>query len=134
MKLSIVATVLFIFTGIIYGQTAATITDVDFNLVNNTIVVNYSITGALSNEVFEISLHFVNESGQAIIPVSVRGDIGVNVSGGFNKTIYWDIDNDRMEISGVVKAFVTIVSSHAIITEPYTGSPQIMGEKPLGGP
>jgi len=135
MRLKIVAFTLFVISsGSLTGQTSAQITDVDFYLVNNSIVVNYSITGAFVNELYEIDLHFVTETGQTIIPVSVRGDTGPNISGGSNKTIYWDIDNDRLEISGVLKALVTIVSSRVINSEPYTGSPQIRGEKPLGGP
>lgn len=135
MKFKILAFTLLIFSsGSLTGQTSATITNVDFNLVNNSIVVNYTITSSIVNEFFEIGLHFVTESGQTIIPVSVRGDIGANISGGINKTIYWDIDNDHIEISGVLKALVSIVSSSVINSEPYTGSPQITGEKPLGGP
>jgi hypothetical protein len=133
--LKILASALFFLSsGLLPGQTAATITDVDYNLVNNSIVINYSIAGAYNNEVYEIGLRFVTETGQTIIPVSVRGDIGPNITGGFNKTIFWDIDNDRLEISGVLKALVTIVSSHVIISEPYIGTPLIRGEKPLGGP
>jgi len=109
MKLSIAASVVFIFTGIIlYGQSAATITDVDFSLENNLIKVNYSLTGALSNELFTISLSFSDESGGTIIPVSVSGDIGANIAPGFNKTILWDVDKDNIEITGVIKAIVKI--------------------------
>lgn len=135
MRSKILTAVLFLLcSGMLTGQTAATITDVDYNLDNNLIVINYSITGAINNEVFEIGLRFVNETGQTIIPVSVRGDIGQNIPGGFNKIIYWDIDNDRLEISVVLKALVTIVSSQVIVSEPYIGSSQFTGEKPLGGP
>jgi len=135
MRLKIlVLTFYFLSGGMMTGQTAATITDVDFKLENNLIVINYSITGALNNGIFEIGLYFVTESGQYIVPVSVSGDIGKNIMAGSVKTIYWDIDNDRLEVSGVLKAVVTIISSQAPVIEPFGGVTQVRGEKPLGGP
>jgi hypothetical protein len=135
MNFKIIASLFFFFIFVrICGQTSATITDVDFRLENNIIVINYSIKGAFQNEVFEIGVHFVTESGQKIIPVSVKGDIGKNILAGSLKTIYWDIDNDRIEISGELKAVVTIVSSQIPFTEPYGGTAQVRGEKPLAGP
>ncbi len=136
MRIVILSLILFFLTcRISNGQkTLATITDVDFRLENNLIVINYSITGAFFNEVFEIGVHFVSESGQKIIPVSVRGDFGKNITAGSLKTIYWDIDNDRIEISGELKAVVTIVSSQIPVTDPFPGTAQVRGEKPLAGP
>jgi hypothetical protein len=136
MRHIVFALVLLLLTsGKSYGQkTLATITDVDFRLENNLIVINYSITGAFLNEVFEIGVHFLTQSGQKIIPVSIRGDIGKNILAGSLKTIYWDIDNDRIEISGEIKAVVTIVSSQIPYTDPFGGTAQVRGEKPLAGP
>jgi hypothetical protein len=79
-------------------------------------------------------LHFVTGSGQKIIPVSVSGDIGKNIKAGSLKTIYWNIDNDRLEISGEIKAVVTIVSSQIPVIDPFGGTVQVRGEKPLAGP
>ncbi len=124
----------FLSGGILSGQTSATITDVDFRLENNQIVVTYSITGALKNEVFVIGLYFEAESGRKIIPVSVSGDIGKNIIAGSVKTIYWNIDNDNLEVSGELKAVVAIVSSQVPFIEPFVEAPKIKGEKPLGGP
>lgn len=135
MKLNIIIVALSLFfSGILSGQTSATITDVDFRIENNLIVVNYSIIGAQNNELFEIGLKFIPESGQALIPISVSGDIGQNINGGFNKTIFWDIDKDNLEISGVVRASVSIISSHIFVSEPYIDTRQSVMEKPLGGP
>lgn len=120
--------------GVISCQTPATITDVDFSLENNLIKVNYSITGALNNELFTISLSFSDESGGTIIPVSVSGDIGANIAPGFNKTILWDVDKDNIEITGVIKAVVKIVPGIVISPQPYPVNQMISGEKPLGGP
>jgi len=121
--------------GILSGQkTPATITDVDFRLINNQIVINYSIAGAFENEVFEIGLHFETESGRKIIPATVSGDIGKYITAGTVKTIYWNIDNDRLEVSGELKAVVTIVSSQMPVISMPGGAAQVKGEKPLGGP
>jgi hypothetical protein len=103
-------------------QTNARITDIDYRLENNNIVINYYISGYLPNEIFTIGgLKFrVTETNQEIIPRTITGDIGENIKGEGIKTIIWDIVADQLEVSGVLKASIDIIKSEII--------------KPLGGP
>jgi hypothetical protein len=92
-------------------QTKATIENVDFLLENNMIIVNYDIKGSSHLEVFKIDLKFVTNTNEVIIPVNMKGDVGAPVLGGTHRTIYWDIVADQLEISGTLRAVVTIMDS-----------------------
>jgi hypothetical protein len=102
----------------IIPQSKAKISDVDFSLVNDQIVINYNITGSLPKEVMTISLKFITETNQEIIPKTTMGDIGPNIRGDGAKIIIWDIMKDQLEISGVLKANVTIDYSKILYSGP----------------
>jgi hypothetical protein len=99
-------------------QTRAKITDVDYHLEGNIIVVNYTITGSLPGERLSIELKFLNEDNKPFIPVTATGDIGAGISGDGIKKIIWDVVKDDINFSGKLKAVVTISSSRLV-----TGGP-----------
>jgi hypothetical protein len=72
-------------------QTKAKITDVDLNLEDRYIVVNYSIVGSLPKEQMTIELRFITENNESIIPKTVNGDVGTKLFGDGTKSIQWDI-------------------------------------------
>lgn len=98
-------------------QTPLRVINVDFYLENDKIVVKYVIAGSLPKETMAVSLKFISEDNKEIIPRTTIGDIGENISSDGLKIIIWDILADQMEISGVLKAIVTITDSHI----PYRG-------------
>jgi hypothetical protein len=102
---------IFLCCQMIKGQTKATIENVDFQLANNMIIINYDIKGSSHLEVFKIDLKFVTNTNEVIIPVNLKGDVGAPVLGGTHRTIYWDIVADQIEISGTLRAIVTIMDS-----------------------
>ncbi|MFN8208815.1 MAG: hypothetical protein U0T82_15615 [Bacteroidales bacterium] len=110
-------TFMLFLTGVFLGwqptsaQTKATIENVDFQLENNMITVNYDIKGSSHLEVFRIDLKFVTNTNEVIVPVNIKGDVGAPVLGGNNKKIYWDVVADQIEISGTLRAIVTIMNS-----------------------
>lgn len=99
-------------------QTNARITDVDFHLEGNYIVVNYNIEGSLSKEHMSVELRFITENNEIIVPKTVTGDIGTRNFGNGAKTILWDIVTDKVSLSGNIKASVTIKSSKIIYGGP----------------
>ena len=80
-------------------------------------------------------MKFLSETNQEIIPKTTTGDIGANIKGEGTKTITWNIDADKLEVSGVLRASVSIIKSEKV-TEVRT---EITDKKPVvtkirGGP
>jgi hypothetical protein len=117
------STILLVFTFFLLyqpciSQTKAQITDVDFHLEDRYIVVNYNLVGALPNEEMTIELKFITEKDEVITPKSVNTDIGTKVFGDGNKVIQWDVVADQIDLSGNLKASVTITSSKILFKGP----------------
>ena len=94
-----------------FCQINVRITDVDFHLENNFIVINYKIEGSLPNEHLSIDLTFVTENNEILKPKTVTGDVGTKNFGNGAKSIQWDIVTDKVSLSGNLKASVTVTSS-----------------------
>jgi hypothetical protein len=134
MKSAIITFCLFLIT--FYTavcQSNAKITDVDFLVEGGNIVVKYCIREYQPEEIFFIRLTFVTGDNKTIEPKTLAGDVGPGIKGG-DKLIVWDIGSDRLEITGSLKAVVTIVSSSFIKTEQPADFPSKPREKQLGGP
>jgi len=101
-----------------FSQTKAQITDVDFHLEDRYIVVNYNLTGTLPKEQLTIDLKFLTENSETITPRTVTGDAGTKEFGAGMKTILWDVVADQVELSGSLKASVTITSSKILYSGP----------------
>jgi len=99
-------------------QTKAKITDVDFQLEDRYIVINYNLTGSAPKEEMTIELKFITENNESIIPKTVTGDIGTKIFGDGKKAILWDIVTDSPVLSGNLKAIVTITSSSVLFRGP----------------
>jgi hypothetical protein len=144
MKKLIFLLIIFIsFHKAVLCQTNAKITNVNFELENNSIVVTYNISGYSPDQIFTISLKFLTEANQEIIPKTITGDVGDNIKGEGIKTITWDIVADKLEVSGVLRASVSIIKSEIKTTAKAeisnAAKPEIKTEKPLttksrGGP
>jgi hypothetical protein len=61
---------------------------------NNKLVINYNLLKAKSGVLYEITLEITGSGGNKIPAKSLTGDIGSNISGGFNKQIIWDYNSD----------------------------------------
>ena len=64
----------------VYSQAKPWITDVDFRIENEKVVVTYSILNYLPGQLFNIRLTFQTPESRIIIPVSVSGDVTGNVT------------------------------------------------------
>jgi len=99
-------------------QTKAKITDVDFALEDNYIIVNYNIAGSLPKEQMTIEIKFITEDNELIIPKTITGDVGTELFGDGLKEVQWDIVADEISISGNLKAIVTITTSKILFSGP----------------
>jgi hypothetical protein len=81
------------------AQAKAEIANVDFQVVNDNLVVTYDLLKAKKNELFNIKLIITAVTGKTYLPVTVSGDIGDNISGGKGKQIIWEITKDNVFIN-----------------------------------
>jgi len=81
------------------GQSKAEIHNVDFQVRNDSLFVTYDIDKASKKDLFNISLKITTASGKTLTPISLKGDIGMNVTGGKTKSITWDISQDNIVIN-----------------------------------
>jgi hypothetical protein len=114
---------------LLMGQNSVIIADVNFNLNNNLVVVEYNLMNALPDEKFTIGLKFFTENNEQIIPKTLSGDVGKNIKPGDGKSISWDFAADHFEFSGFLKAVVSVEPSgvhthgpeYALLSVPVPG-------------
>jgi hypothetical protein len=94
VKLQITLVLLILFSVSGHSQSEAIINKVDFTLSKENMVITYDITKYRKNERFSVSMKLISENGAVIIPQSVGGDIGNNITGGKGKTVIWNIRKD----------------------------------------
>jgi hypothetical protein len=82
----------------VYSQTISKIRTVQSG---NNIIINYSISGAKFNQVFNVSVYFSKDRGRTFLgPLSaVSGDVGKNVTPG-NKEITWEVFREVADLEG----------------------------------
>ena len=92
-------TILF-FTAFLISYTVNSqqIQNVEYFLENKNILITYDLMDCTNNDLVDISIEFVEQSNQKIIPKSLSGDIK-NVGCG-SKKIVWNINNDNIELNG----------------------------------
>jgi hypothetical protein len=61
---------------------------------------------------------FINENNEYLNPKTVYNDVGTKVFGDGKKEIRWNLDADKMSITGKIKAIVSITSSKVLVSGP----------------
>lgn len=74
------------------------IQNVEYFLENKNIIITYELMDCTNNDLVDISIEFVEQSNQKIIPKFLSGDIK-NVSCG-SKKIVWHVNNDNIDLNG----------------------------------
>lgn len=105
----------FYTTCLTYGQSGASIQNIDFYAEGNKLIIKYDITKAKEGETFEIWYKILTASGKEIIPSknATTGDFGPGVSGGPNKRIEWDVQADNVDLSEEFHVEVLARSDHS---------------------
>lgn len=83
------------------------INNVNYKVVDEKVFVTYDLVSE-SHTRYNITLKFVDEKGDVIIPKTIKGDL-TNVTGGTQKEIIWYVTNDIKDFEGKYKAVLTIV-------------------------
>lgn len=89
---------LFSFLTALSAQESFKISKPEPTFSNNTLIIEYDITGCGSGEFVDITLIILNSKGDTIKPVFISGDIGLRINCGFGKTIIWDLARDKVKI------------------------------------
>ncbi len=97
IKLFVICFIIFYLNNcaVLFAQSKAKIQNVDFELVNDELIITYDIAYFKPNEKFNISVNIFKSQGKKINANSFSGDIN-NISGGYNKKIIWHIKNDNV--------------------------------------
>jgi hypothetical protein len=82
------------FSGFLFCQNNATITNPGLRLLNHKLIIEYDILNSSTHDLFKIWFTATDSAGQNLNAVSLTGDIGNNITGGTGKTITWDIEKD----------------------------------------
>jgi hypothetical protein len=85
-----------------YSQT---VSDVAFSQKKNQIEISYNLTGAKFYQYFSVALYVSNNGGITYQgPMTkVTGDAGIDIAGGRNKKITWDVFKEMPDFGGNVK-------------------------------
>ena len=98
LKLTMKTILFFTAFLISYTVNSQQIQNVEYFLENKNILITYDLVNCTNNDLVDISIEFVEQSNQKILPKSLSGDIK-NVGCG-NKKIVWNINNDNIELNG----------------------------------
>jgi hypothetical protein len=88
----------------------AEIKNVDFNLVNDQLVITYDLINNIASEKFIINVNIFTEAGKKVDAKTFTGAVGENISGGYKKKIIWDISKDIAYLND--KIFIEVEAVH----------------------
>lgn len=87
----------------------ARITNTDFKIEGNKMIITYDIENYSANESFYINAEIFYETGEKIISESFSGDIKGNIKGGRNNTVIWDMSKDIDKLEGTIYVEITAI-------------------------
>jgi uncharacterized protein (TIGR02145 family) len=109
-------TILFLFLFLIsYTVNSQQIQNVEYSLENKNILITYDLVNCIDNDLVDISIEFVEQNNQKIIPKSLSGDIK-NVGCG-SKKIIWNINNDNIELNGRYQVVLNYKISPKVVVD-----------------
>jgi len=77
-----------------FSQSAAQIKNVDFELVNNEVIITYDIVKHQPGEMFKVWIKVYTAQENELKSASATGSVGENVAGGNRKKITWNPKSD----------------------------------------
>lgn len=104
MKALLLTLLFFLFS---FYSGSQSIKNVDFNYVNENIVIFYDLIDCENRNTYDIEIQFINDLGKIIRPRILSGDFN-KVSCGKNKMITWDLFSEREHLEGNFKVALSI--------------------------
>ncbi len=90
-------------------STHARVENIDFELINNKLIINYDIVNFNKGDKFYVWIEIFNSKDHEIIPRYVTGDVNLVVAGGRNKNIIWNIFKDQPEFNDEIYVKVSAI-------------------------
>ena len=130
LKLLLLGSLSFIYCCTSFSQiivdSKAKVNNVDFNLVNNELIITYDIINFKSKELFQVKVNILTESGKPVSARSFKGDFGENISGGQRKTITWNISKDIAFLEDQIYVEIEAINQNPRIIQPVTKGKAIL--------
>ena len=103
----------------VYAQSKALIKNVDFELVNNKVIITYDIVKHRSEEMYKIWIKVYTAQENELKSAAVTGAVGENVAGGNHKKIVWDPKEDGVYLYNdiYIQVFASSMSSDQEVSE-----------------
>jgi len=96
----------------------AEIKNVDFNLVNDQLVITYDLVNARANEKYIVNISIYTEAGKKVDAKTFIGAIGENITGGYGKRIIWDISTDIAYLDDKIYVELEAIHQNPKIIQP----------------
>jgi len=90
-------------------KTKAQIKNVDFELVNNKVIITYDIIKHQYSEMFKIWVKVYTAQENELKAKALTGSVGENVAGGNKKKIIWDVNKDGVHLNNDI--YVEVLAS-----------------------
>ena len=97
------------------GQIAFTVSQPRLDLMNDSLVIAYDISGAGPDDRYTIWLEITDSSGTEICAYSLKGDIGDSIRAGVNKQIVWNLSADSILINSMIN--IEIIAEKIVMPE-----------------
>jgi len=130
----------YLFANNLVAQTKALVTNVDFYVEGDNLIITYDIEKSKTSESFVVSVSVTTKSGNKINAYSLTGDVGKGVAGGNYKRITWDLVKDNVYLDDEIQVEVLLQSEKdakaGVVeteTKPKTTSPQTAKSVSVGG-
>jgi hypothetical protein len=98
----------------------ARVSNIDFYLANEELIITYDILNSEPGELFQIKVSILTESGKPVNAKSFKGDFGDNVSGGSGKKIVWEISKDIVFLDEKINVQVEAVNQNPKVLKPVS--------------
>ena len=98
----------------------AVVSNVDFSLVNEELIITYDIINSSSGELFMVKVNILTESGKPVSAKSFKGDVGEKISGGPGKKIIWEISKDIAFLDDKIYVEIEAVNQNPRVIRPVS--------------
>lgn len=96
----------------------AELTNVDFFMQEDKLVITYDLLNTKPDEKYLISVNIVTETDKPVNAKSFSGDVGENISGGAGKRIIWNISDDIAYLDDKISVKVSAIYINPRIVKP----------------
>ncbi len=99
---SLLLGLLLLLSTMLFAQKIAKAKNIGFGIEQNKAIIHYDIKSPDEFSQHSVHLKFIDKQYYMITPLALSGDVGLNILGGTNKTIEWDIAEDFQSLDSKI--------------------------------